>query len=182
MRATLFTLIWAASSVALAGTTVYKWVDEDGVIHYSDQPHENADKVNVREPTTYSSKSGPPQQFTSAQVSPPPGGKSPGPYERCSLSQPTPDQVFLSTFSLTVVVDTVPELRPGDRIVVTLDGRPLTDQAGPTHSFKIDPIERGTHSVEATVQDPGGQPVCTTPSATFHVRQPSLYSPQRPRG
>ena len=177
MRGILFTLIWIACSVATAGTTVYKWVDENGVTHYSDQPHEKASKVEVRDPTTYSSKNVP-----SVVTPPQPPGEDapPGTYDSCSVSQPTPDQVFLNVYSATVSVDTVPVLRPGDRIVVTLDGRPLTEQAGAQTSFTIDPIDRGTHTVEATVQDPTGRPVCTTPSVTFHVRQNSVRSPNHP--
>lgn len=176
MRGTLFTLILFACSVTLAATTVYKWVDENGVTHYSDQPHENAAKVEVRDPTTFSAKNGPASAVARAAQgeSVPPGGA----YQSCSLSQPTPDQVFLSAYSVTVVVSTSPALRPGDRVVVTLDGRPLTDLAAASTSITINPIDRGTHSVEATIQDPDGQAVCSTSSATFHVRQPSLLSPQ----
>ena len=53
MRAILFTLMSVVSAVALCAT-VYKWVDENGVTHYSDQPHENAEKVQIAQPQTYS--------------------------------------------------------------------------------------------------------------------------------
>jgi hypothetical protein len=46
MRILPFTLMSLACSVVLAAT-VYKWTDEDGVVHYSDQPHPNAEKVPV---------------------------------------------------------------------------------------------------------------------------------------
>lgn len=175
MRGRLFTLILVAcSAAASAATTVYKWVDENGVTHYSDQPHENAAKVEVREPTTYSAKAGPTAavRATESQQAPP------GAYLSCSLSQPTPEQVFLSVYSVTVVVSTSPALRPGDRVLVTLDGRALTDLAGPSTSITINPVDRGTHSVVATIQDPSGQAVCSTPAATFYVRQASLLAPQ----
>ena len=178
MRGTLFTLMLVACSVASAGTTVYKWVDENGVTHYSDQPHENAAKVEVREPATYSPKTGPAAAVARASQGEPQASAPAGAYQSCSLSQPTPDQVFLSTYSVTVVVSTSPQLRPGDRVVVTLDGRPRTDLAAASTSITIDPIDRGTHSVEATIQDSNGQTVCSTSSATFHVRQASLLSPQ----
>ncbi len=174
MRGSLFTLIWIACSVASAETTVYKWVDENGVTHFSDQPHENAQKVDIRDPTTYSAANGPPLGSSTEK------DKPSGPYDHCSLSQPTPDQVFLSAYSVTVVVNTQPALRPGDRIVVTLDGRPLTDLAAASTSITINAIDRGTHSVEATVQDSTGQAVCTTASSTFHVRQASLLTPNHP--
>ena len=52
MRTLAFTLMSLACSVALA-TTVYRWVDEQGVVHYSDQPHPNADKIQVHAAQTY---------------------------------------------------------------------------------------------------------------------------------
>ncbi len=173
MRGTLFTLILVACSAAWAATTVYKWVDENGVTHYSDQPHENAAKVEVREPTTYSAKTGPAAAVKAAESQQAP----PGAYLSCSVSQPTPDQVFLSVYSVTVVVDTSPALRPGDRVLLTLDGRSLTNLAAPSTSITINPIDRGTHTVQATIQDPSGQSVCSTPTASFTVRQASLLSP-----
>jgi len=178
MRGILFTLIWIACSVASAGTTVYKWVDDNGVTHYSDQPHEKAAKVEVRDPTTYSAKDGPPLSTPTPQE--PKEKAAPGSYESCSVTQPTSNQVFLNVYSTLVSVDTVPALRPGDRVVLTLDGRPLTEKAAPQTSFTIDPIDRGTHTVEATVQDSTGRPVCTSPSVTFHVRQNSVKSPAHP--
>jgi len=178
MRGTLFTLILVACSVASAATTVYKWVDDNGVTHYSDQPHENAAKVEVREPTTYSAKTGPSSAVTRAAQGESEAAAPAGPYQSCALSQPTPDQVFLSAYSVTLVVSTSPPLRPGDRVVFTLDGRPLTDRAGPSTSITINPIDRGAHSAEAAIQDASGKTVCSTSSATFHVRQASLLSPQ----
>ena len=43
----------AARLLAGARGTVYKWVDENGVVHYSDQPHPNAQKMQVQEAQTY---------------------------------------------------------------------------------------------------------------------------------
>jgi hypothetical protein len=172
MRGMLFTLIWVACSVASA-TQVYKWVDEKGVTHYSDQPHENAAKVDVREPQTYSSQRGPPVAVAQQPASST-GDTQSGAYQSCSLAQPTPDQVFLASYSVTVTVNTVPSLRPGDRVIVTLDGRPRTDLASSGTSITISPVDRGTHSVEVTIQDPSGRTVCQSASNTFHVRQPTV--------
>ena len=46
--------------------------------------------------------------------------------------------------------------------------------------FTISPVERGEHSLQALVQDSGGQVVCRTGSVTFHVHQPSVQSPTNP--
>src|SRR3979490_2925401 len=52
MRRRLFTLTSLVCSLAVAAT-VYKWVDEKGVVHYSDQPHPNAQKMNVQAAQNY---------------------------------------------------------------------------------------------------------------------------------
>ena len=52
MRWKLFTLMLLAWPLAFAGP-VYKWVDESGVVHYSDQPHENAQLIHLGTPQTY---------------------------------------------------------------------------------------------------------------------------------
>lgn len=178
MRGTSLTLIpalalaatWAAWPVASA-TQVYKWVDENGVTHYSDQPHENAAKVDIREPQTYPAGRGPPQPASQAEPAQPPAEGEAG-YASCSITEPAPDQVYLNTFSLTVTVSSVPALRSGDRIVLMLDGHPQPGSEGP--SFTIAQIDRGTHSVEAMIQDAGGATLCRTRSTTFHVRQPTV--------
>src|SRR5262245_58608608 len=50
MRATTLTLLpitlWLMSVVAIAAS-VYKWVDAEGVTHYSDQPHPDAKEVEL---------------------------------------------------------------------------------------------------------------------------------------
>ena len=48
MRGILFTLMCCACAVAFAAApTVYKWVDEKGVVHYTDKPPETTDKASV---------------------------------------------------------------------------------------------------------------------------------------
>ncbi len=41
----LATLLLAVLVAPLAQAEVYRWVDEDGTVHYSDEPHEGGDKA-----------------------------------------------------------------------------------------------------------------------------------------
>jgi len=46
-------LFFGIAALALAGAVfgqAYKWVDEDGVVHYSDRPQEGAEEIQL--PTT----------------------------------------------------------------------------------------------------------------------------------
>jgi Domain of unknown function (DUF4124) len=166
-----------ACTVASAAT-VYKWVDESGVTHYSDQPHENAQKVEVKAPQTFSA----PKTTTAATQSSRPAPRQPAEkvYRSCGLSEPTNDQVYLNTDTVSAGVSVQPAVRPGDSVLVTMDGSPVPGVPPGGGQFTITPVDRGDHSMSMVVKDPTGMTVCTSPSVTFHVRQPSVQSPTNP--
>ena len=180
MRTILSTFLFyllALACTAVVAATVYKWVDEDGVVHYSDQPHENAQKVELKAPQTYSSPktSAPTQPFKI------PGSKNSAPvYQSCSVSEPTNEQVYLNTDTVTAGVTIQPTVRPGDSAVVTLDGQPVPGVPANGGQFTISPVDRGQHSIQMVVKDPTGITLCSSQAVTFYVRQPSLQSPTNP--
>ncbi len=176
MRRHLFTLMSLACSLALAAT-VYKWVDEKGVVHYSDQPHPNAQVVSVPAAQTY--KAG---EMPVAPGGPavPPTPAQPPPYQGCAIAQPTDDQTFTNADSLSVIVRTDPALRPGDQIFLMLDGQPLNGGVATGSQFTLTPLDRGTHTLQAVVRDSAGALMCQTPGVTYNVHQPSILSPANP--
>jgi hypothetical protein len=176
MRALLFTLLSLVGTVAVAAT-VYKWVDENGVTHFSDQPHENAQKVELKAPQTYSApKSAPAAPAQPVRNNPKPDTG----YKSCLVTEPANDQVYMNTSTVTAGVAVSPAVRPGDTAVVTLDGQRVPGVPASGGAFTISPVDRGTHSLQITVQDSSGKTVCSSPAVTFHVNQPSLLNPQRP--
>jgi hypothetical protein len=176
MRRLLFTLISLAASLTLAATTVYKWVDENGVIHYSDQPHANAEKVRVKDPQTYKESA---PLDTSAAAAHTPAGAPPA-YRGCAVVQPANDESFANPESITVVVQTDPALRGGDQVFVTLDGQPLNDGRPTGAQFTISPVDRGQHTLQAAVKDADGALMCQAPPITYNVQQASVNAPQNP--
>ena len=73
-----------ACSLALAAT-VDKWVDENGVVHYTDQPHANAEKVHVEAPQTYKARA----VDTAPAAAPGAPAANSGPaYQGCAVGQP----------------------------------------------------------------------------------------------
>jgi Domain of unknown function (DUF4124) len=182
MRGALFTLISIGCSfaavIALAGT-VYKWTDENGVVHYSDQPHANAQKIQLQQAQTYTStQPGVSTGAATAPAAPPPA--APSGYRGCAVVEPQADQSFANLDSITVVVQTDPPLRAGDQIFVTYDGQPLNGNAATGGRFTISPVERGTHTVQAVVRDSEGAVLCQAPGVTFNVHQPSILNPANP--
>ena len=175
MRMLLFTLMSVVCTVAVSAT-VYKWVDEDGVVHYSDQPHDNAQKVELKAPQTYTAPKAP-----AGPLPRPRDAAKPAPaYQSCTVSEPANDQVFTNTSEVTAGVTMQPTIRPGDTAVVTLDGQRVPGVPASGGQFTISPVDRGTHSIQMTIQDPNGATVCSSAAVTFHVQQASLQSPTRP--
>ena len=117
MRIALILLGLAVTLVAQS-QEIYRWVDKNGVVHYSDQPDSpNAVLINVIEPNAYE-----------AQVSAPGTNRDSGgageredetaSYASLSIVSPTPDQVF---FGADAVVNVVADLQ-GDAPARPLGG------------------------------------------------------------
>jgi hypothetical protein len=168
-----------AALLAFAGAagavTVYKWVDSHGVIHYSDQPHPNAKKLDIIGAQTYT-----PAPLPSAPSAPAASSAPSQPYSSCRISSPKDQQMLMNAYQATAVVETSPGLRAGDHVQLFLDGKQLpagSTGAGLQFTF---PVYRGQHSLEAVVEDSSGQIVCESSSVTFFVHQPSIQNPHNP--
>jgi hypothetical protein len=166
-----------ACASAFAATTVYKWVDDKGVVHYSDQPHPQAEKLDVQSAQTFKSTGVTPTPSSA----PSSNAQSAGPYRACTIARPENDEVFLNTDTVSAQVRLNPSLRSGDRLTFSMDGKTVQNGGSTSATLKV---ERGSHSLSATVTDSSGGVVCSTPNVTFHVRQPSKLAPNaanRPR-
>jgi len=122
-------------------TTVYRWVDPQGIVHYSDQPHPNAQKLEIRGAQTFSALPLPQNSSNSAPVEPQPAGPA---YDSCAISQPADQQMLMNVNQATAVIQTSPQLRPGDQIRFFIDGKQI---AGSGTSFSF-PVVRGQHSAQ----------------------------------
>ena len=164
------------ASVALADnagrTTVYRWVDAQGVVHYSDQPHPNAQKLEIRGAQTFATLPAPQAAAAPQETEP----ATASPYDSCAITQPADQQMLMNVYQATAQVQTSPALRQGDEIRLFVDGKQI---AGSGSSFTF-PVYRGQHSVQAVIQDSTGQIVCETTSVTFFVHQPSIQNPHNP--
>jgi hypothetical protein len=92
--------------------------------------------------------------------------------------------------SVLVRVAADPLPRPSDRVFISVDGQGLNGGQPTGMSISVTPIDRGEHTVQAQIRGPDDQVLCQTPTVTFYVQQPNLFSPgangqpgvsQRPR-
>jgi hypothetical protein len=173
-RCLAFLSLFALGSVAISATT-YRWVDAQGVVHYSDTPHPGAQEIQLTGAQTYH---GPP---VPAAAPAPPAAANAGAvaYESCAITQPAPDTSLYAPETVNVSVRSTPSLRPGDQIEVQMDGTPL-QPVGDGVSFQIQQPERGTHAISAVVRAANGTVICSATPVTFNVQLPSINSPASP--
>lgn len=168
-----------ASSAALAATTVYTWVDGQGVTHYSDQPHAGAKKMEVEGAPTFSAL-----PSSTVDSAPAPARAPAAPRPQCAIEHPSNQQMLMNAWSVSGHIRLPREMRRGDRVILMLDGKVLPGTADTSGAFKIPQIARGAHTLAAQVETASGHVLCEAPAVTFYVHQPSRQAPQpanRPR-
>jgi hypothetical protein len=113
-----------------------------------------------------------------AAVSLPGLAQAPGGYASVAIVQPANEEtVHDNEGNVSVQVAVSPRLAPGDRIVLLLDGRPVSQQPGTT--LALSGVERGTHTLQAQVVDTNGATLAASQLVTFHMWQASRLFPSR---
>jgi len=167
-----------ALSLAAASQEIYRWVDKNGVVHYSDQPGSpNAELIDVIEPNAYEAPDAPPPASGRGDANER-EDQDASPYASLSISSPAPDEVF---FGADAVVNVAAELQgtlqPDHTVVFFLNGD-RKEADGLTTEYSG--LARGSYFLRVSIVDSSGKPVIMSQQVTFHVRQPSINSPQSP--
>jgi hypothetical protein len=169
--------VWAVALAPISGQalTVYKWTDAQGVVHYSDQPVEGAEKIVV---SSDSGRNGILNGSTPAAAKAPADAKKPALAEtQISIASPAPDQTFVGNDPIQVRLSISPALKPGQEVTWTLNGA-QQNQAPDATEFALADLARGTYTIGATVTDATTGETKSADPVTFNVVRPTLLSPQ----
>ncbi|MCC6172312.1 MAG: DUF4124 domain-containing protein [Gammaproteobacteria bacterium] len=156
------------------GGRMYRWVDKNNTVHYSDRPQPGAESVPVQAPQTYSAPrpAAPSPAARSAAGTPAVTPAAPA----CGIISPSPGQVFPNVQSVMISY----RGPSGGTAQLQLSGTLNETRSAPAgQAFTIAPVSRGTYTARVSISGEPGVAPCVTPPVTFHVRQPSLLSPVR---
>ena len=162
-----------------ASAAVYKSVDAQGNVVYTDDPKGNGEPVKLPPLSTVP----PPNPLTSSPAVTLPGSDSPVPaYEQLTIAAPAPDETLRdNTGDVVVKVVLQPPLdkSAGHRLQYFLDGQA---QGEPSASDKAryPNVPRGAHTVEVAVLDAAGEELQRTPSVRFYLHRQSTNFPRGP--
>lgn len=176
----IFIALVAIVSAGAVMAQAYRWVDEDGIVHYSDTPVEGAERIELSSDNSRRSRPQAPRA-TARTTQPQPGTRdtdepsqpaAPFRYETLIISAPAAEQTLWNIEGvLSVNLDLRPGLRPGHQVRVYFDGDP---RMVTSTSFQIEEVYRGSHNLQAEVLDETGRLMIRSLPNRFYVQQNSI--------
>ena len=159
-------------NVSHSSAQIYKTVDEDGNIVFTDQPAspdarplELSPLAAISDPVPIAPRPDPALQTRNQPVR-----------YRISIVSPQQDQTLWGTVgNVPVQVSTRPTLQPGHRVAIYLNGTQVDEMVGGIKN--IGGVDRGTHQISAAVINGSGDKVSNAPRVTFHMKQHSILLP-----
>lgn len=153
------------SQTVFGGEKVYKKINPDGSVEFTDVPTGNSEEIKVKEPTTYHApKINLPREKPKAS-------KSALVYSDIRIITPTQDQTYTdNTGNVTVQVSLTPGLNTLSKHRVRYQ---LGDETRTSTSLSetFANVERGSHQLQVTVVDAEGEAISPVATTTFHVKR-----------
>jgi len=150
-------------------TTVYKIINPDGSISFSDEPQDNAEKMEVAPITTVPAINIKKNHRVSQTSKPVEPGSY---YQKLTISNPSNGAAFHSGESnIPVNVEVEPNLKYGDAFVLLLDGKIVATQR--EQAFNLKHVPRGTHELELKIIDLSKKTIKSTTSK-FTLHRPKI--------
>lgn len=170
MHKRLILILLLASGYTTAG--VYRWVDENGQPHFSDQPRSGAVQIELKETSIYTPPSAG-ENDTNPPTEPEQNKEEKAAdaidYTSIAVVSPENNQVVRSEGgALDISIELQPGLQPGHKIRVYLDGNPAAQDLDATQ-ITLQNTDRGTHSLAVGVIDENNKELKRSSAVSFHM-------------
>lgn len=166
-----FLLLCAACFLSSnSSAEIYKSVDKQGNVSYSDSPSPAAETIKLPPVPVLHIDPSPrlPSLSKDKQSS-----VEESAYQSLSIQQPVNEEALQSgSGELSVVLSLQPDLSEDDALVVTMDGREA--YKGRASTFTLNEIARGTHTLQASIVNKEGKQLIQSKTVIFHLQRPSL--------
>jgi hypothetical protein len=166
----LLHLCWLPDATAQA---IYRIVDSQGRVTYSDRPQPGAEAVEIGSMNTVRTVAPPGAgaEDRGQRATPPDLNR----YQSLRIVRPTADEAVRSNAgNLSVAVAVNPELMRSHRFRLLLDGQPVDESV--SGSFQLNNVNRGTHSLTVQVLDRGDRVLIQSLPVTFHLLRHSVLN------
>ena len=169
MRYLLLLMSLTLCLAAFAQDKVYKRVNPDGSVEYSDQPIQGGEVMQVPRGSTFT------MPETSVTETAPAEEPSVS-YDSLEITQPMNDETIRSNEGkLTALARVAPDLDTNHRFRWKMDGEVIQNVNSP--ELRLNNVDRGSHTLQAEIVDPDGKVVISSDSITFHLMRYRIPSP-----
>lgn len=174
-----------SSSMAIA--EIYKWVDKEGTMHFSDQPQPGATTVTV---PSQALREKAPTEASGDNVSAGDSAMTAMPSESANQDTDTPakhgyralsiqdpaDQspVRDNNGTIVITVNLEPDLAADDKLQVLLDGKPYGDTQTEI-PLKITGVDRGEHTLAVEILDKTGKQLKISRTITIFLHKAAIH-------
>ena len=162
----LFVTLFFLTSIS-AG--VYRSVDEDGNVIFTDRPSPDAEKIRVDKVQTISPPAVKDFEYTSPEKPAKEG------YAKLEIISPQNDQTFTGgagNVTINILIEPALDTKQGDHLVLTMDGEKQAESSSTSFSFTN--LDRGTHTTKADIVNKGGKSLKSSATVTFYVIRPTV--------
>ncbi|MGC3875312.1 DUF4124 domain-containing protein [Halomonas sp. GXIMD04776] len=176
----------------LEAATVYRSVDDQGNIVFTDTPRENSQRLKLQPLTVVPSREAvspeilkiSPKRASGKDVSPRPSRSVAGPfmpYSTFRILSPEDGYTLQTGYAgdLVVDIDVEPALRKDHRIRLLVDGD-ISQSAMHTQAFILNNLNRGEHTLLAELLDAQGKVRHRSDPVTLYVHRASVNLPSNP--
>lgn len=165
----------------VAAADIYKSVDEDGNVIFSDQPSAGAERIEKKEIPTMSSDR-PKMEFNSDDGESGKDEKKQGlsnafqGYDSIKIASPERGEAIRSNGgSLSVNINIQPALQQQHSIVLYMDGQEA--RRGRSTAYQFANVDRGLHTLSAAIETNAGKEVARSGNVSFTLLRNSRLHP-----
>ena len=164
----VFIIACLLAATTAAAQEAYRWVDENGVVHYSDRPREGAEAIQLPTPNVATTRRIPRAAAAQDEDEEPAEEPETG-YTNIEIVSPGAEETLWNIEGvLNVSVALQPALQPGHQVRAYFDGE-MRPVSGP--SFQLQEVWRGVHNIQVEVVDATGRVMIRSQPSRFYVQQ-----------
>jgi hypothetical protein len=170
-------LLAFASQAQQSTKELWTWRDANGVVHFSDTPGPGAKRVDLV--VTGPPSGGATQQpaATASAGAQPPAAPATT-YTLLEIWQPENGASFFdANATVNVRIRTEPAVAEGDSLQLYLDGTRV-EGAGNGLDYTLENLDRGAHSIMATIRDARGNEKIRSQPVVFYMKQNTIIAPR----
>ena len=152
----------------LYAETVYKSVDEQGNVIFTDKPSEGAEAIEIKKAQSVKLPDIPPASDKTSS-----GEKQKKGQKRIlAITSPKNDEtIHHNEGSVTVTANVDPELKENEQLALYMDGKKVL--SGKSSQFFLNYVDRGTHKLAVAIVSAEGKEISRSDTIEFHLRRTS---------